>query len=228
MSNPKTTTEIIEELKRSVRTMSDEDLKKAYIAAQEMATKFKRTGQEEAAKILWANIQTFNKEKELIRKGYDKYFQKTELETLAEDNKDNIFITKLKRFERPLPESAICAKEETEKLFDEYFVLYTDYTGREERKVEAERRERDPILLGAFKTVLEGERETREYICRRLYVVAEWADAWCDLNMEKLLEEYEIEDNTIEIPETVEALEAQIMSLLPEKAEEPQEDEGQD
>lgn len=223
---PKTTTEIIEELKSAERKISVEDLRKAYIAAQEMADKFKRTGQEEAAKILWANIHTFNKEQWLIEHGYTKYFQKSDLEALAEDHKDNIYITKLSRFERPLPEEAIKAKEETEEVFDEYFVLYTDYTGREERRVEAEARERDPILLGAFKTKIEDKTETREYICRRVYVVAEWEDAWCDLKMEKLLSEYEVQDHTIEVPTDLKALEAQIMDLLPNPGEE--ENEGQD
>lgn len=226
MNNPKNTTEIIEELKKQVRSISSKDLRRAYLAAQEMAMKFKRTGQEEAAKLLYANIHTFNKEQQLIERGYTKYFQKSTLDDLTEANRDNIFITKLSRFERPLPESAIVAKEETEDIFDEYFVLYTDYTGREEHKVEAEERERDPILLGAFTTRIEGEKRSEDYICRRVYVVAEWSDQWCDLNMERLLEEYEIESNAIEIPTDLSSLEAQIMSLLPEKIEETKKNEG--
>lgn len=74
INNPKNTTEIIEELKKQVRSISSEDLRRAYLAAQEMAMKFKRTGQEEAAKLLYANIHTFNKEQQLIERGYTKYF----------------------------------------------------------------------------------------------------------------------------------------------------------
>lgn len=226
MSEPKTTTEIIEALKKQVKYMTSEDLRKAYIVAQEMATKFKRTGQEEAAKILWANVQTLNKEQRLIDLGYNKYFQKADLEDLVGDNRDSVFMTKLKRFERPLPEKAICAKEETDEIFDEYFVLYTDYTGKEERKIAAEAKEHDPILLGSFLTKIEEETETREYICRRLYVVAEWEDAWCDLSMEKLIDEYKVQNHNIVIPDTEEALAESIRSLLPPKVE--NEDERQD
>lgn len=216
---PESATEVVKELKSAVKRISNKDLRKAYAAAEELASKFKRTGQEEAARLLYANTYTFNKEQWLIDHGYTKFIQKGMLEDLINDNKDSLYITSLKRFERPLPEDAIRAMEETRDIFDEYYVLYTDYTGREDRKVEAERRERDPILLGAFKTKLKDKTETREFFCRRIYVVAEWEDEWCDLNMEKLLEEYELESGQLKLPFDLQELEKQFHDFIPHKGE---------
>lgn len=217
MKTPESATEVVKELKSQVKHISNKDLRKAYAAAEELASKFKRTGQEEAARLLYANTYTFNKEQWLIDHGYTRFIQKGFLEDLVNDNKDSIYLTSLSRFERPLPEEAIKAMEETREIFDEYFVLYTDYTGREDRRIEAEKRERDPILLGAFKLKLKDKTETREYFCRRVYVLAEWEDAWCDLRMEKLLEEYELEQGQVKLPFNLQELEKQFYDLIPNK-----------
>ena len=225
VKTPETTLEVIKELKAATKQISNKDLRKAYAVAQELANKFKRTGQDEAARLLYANTFTFNKEQWLIDHGYTKFIQKSVLEDLCAEHKDSIYLTSLSRFERPLPEFAIEAMEETKEVFDTFYVLYTDYTGKEDRRIEAEARERDPILLGAFKTKVKDETETREYFCRRVYVVAEWEDAWCDLTMEKLLEDYNLESTKIQLPFDLDSLEEQFQQLLPPKTESSKDEE---
>ena len=42
----------------------------------------------------------------------------------------------------------------TSKIFnDKLYILFTDYTGKEQRKVAKERREKDPILFGALELI---------------------------------------------------------------------------
>lgn len=226
VKTPETTLEVIKELKSATKQISNKDLRKAYAAAEELAKKFKRTGQTEAARLLYANTYTFNKEQWLIDHGYTKFIQKSVLEDLCENHKDSVYLTSLQRFERPLPEHAIEAMEETKEIFDAYYVLYTDYTGKEDRKIEAEARERDPILLGAFKVKLKDETETREYFCRRVYVIAEWEDAWCDLSMEKLLEDYNTESTEIQLPFDLKSLEEQFQQLIPTKSDKDEEEDA--
>lgn len=225
MELPKSTSEVVESIKQEIRQITDADLGKAYETALQLAEKFNRTGQLEAARILYANTNTFKKEQWLIEHGYDRYFLKGFLDELTEDERDHVYFVELSRFERPLPEEAIKAVEETRDIFDVYFVLYTDYTDKEDRKIEAENRERDPILFGMFKTVLKEERNNREYIGRRCYVLAEWEDDWCDLKMDEILQKYDIELGECKLPDNLEELEKKFVEILPSKKEE---DEGQD
>lgn len=56
-----------------------------------------------------------------------------------------------------------------------------DYTGREERKIEAQERNADPILFGSFQ---DAKSQT---VVERFYVLGDWEDEYCDLTLDKLV-----------------------------------------
>ena len=72
--------------------------------------------------------------------------------------------------------------EKSKDIFDELYVIFTDYTGKEERKVEKERRDKDPILFGVFKN--DGN------VADRFYFLGDWVDEYCDLTLDKMVEQY--------------------------------------
>ena len=73
--------------------------------------------------------------------------------------------------------------EKTKNIFDEFYVIFTDYTGSEERKVEKERRDKDPILFGVFKNATN--------VADRFYFLGDWVDEYCDLTLDKMIEQYQ-------------------------------------
>ena len=83
---------------------------------------------------------------------------------------------------REVPDELVEVIERTKDFFDEFYVIFTDYTGKEERKVEKERRDKDPILFGVFKN--------SSNVADRFYFLGDWVDEYCDLTLDKLIEEY--------------------------------------
>lgn len=112
-------------------------------------------------------------------------------------------IVELSRYMREIPDELVETVEKSRELFDELYVVFTDYTGKEERKVEKERRDKDPILFGVFKN--------GSNVSDRFYFLGDWVDEYCDLTLDKMVEEYkakyesDIEMKT-EIPETTDEL----------------------
>ncbi|MDU7184950.1 MAG: hypothetical protein E6294_02830, partial [Klebsiella sp.] len=65
--------------------------------------------------------------------------------------------------------------------FDEFFIVFTDYTGEKEREVKKERIEKDPILFGAFLN------EETKVVADRFYFLGDWIDEYCDLTLDKMI-----------------------------------------
>ena len=74
-----------------------------------------------------------------------------------------------------------CTPEQKE-LFDDMYVIFTDYTGSERSNIEESKRAKDPILFGALKIA--------NQLSSRLYYIADWEDEFCDLTLDKLVKEF--------------------------------------
>lgn len=87
------------------------------------------------------------------------------------------------------------------------------------RRVQEERREKDPILFGAF---LDREKNA---INERFYYIGDWVDDYCDLTLDKMVAEMkedtgkDIVNNMFSIPKTQEELQNQLNSLNLEEDE---------
>ena len=115
----------------------------------------------------------------------------------------SVKIIELSRYMREIPDELVDTIERTKNLFDEFYVVFTDYTGREERKIEKERRDKDPILFGVFKN--------QTNVADRFYFLGDWVDEFCDLTLDKLVEQYKDKKNisplvTTKIPKNGEEL----------------------
>ena len=86
-----------------------------------------------------------------------------------------------------VPDEVIDKVEKARDYFDMLYVAYTDYTGETVRKVEKEKRDKDPILFGAFLVPSDnGNMIPSEH----LFFIADWVDEYCDLTMDQLIESY--------------------------------------
>ncbi|EQL11139.1 Uncharacterised protein [Clostridioides difficile] len=64
------------------------------------------------------------------------------------------------------------------------YVLFTDYTGKITKEISKERRDKDPILFGVFSD------EKSRAIVDRFYYLGDWEDEYCDLTLEKMINDY--------------------------------------
>lgn len=166
-------------VKNQIKQMNNKDLDKLYSISTELLEKYKKTGQEKAIKKLIFHIKTILKEKDLIDLGITKFIYREDIEYYIDNVADNVVkIIELKNYPREIPDELVETIEKTKDIFDEMYVLFTDYTEDIFKEVE---KERDPILFGAFI-----DREVGE-MSQRMYYLGDWIDEYCDLTLDKLV-----------------------------------------
>lgn len=181
---PISPSQYFEVLKGAKNVITTDALKKSFEAFLKLAEKYNKLGQVESLKKLIFLAHTLVKEEKLIEMGINTYVYKDVLEDYIETVADkSVKIVELSRYMREIPDELVPTIEKTRPLFDEFYVVFTDYTGKEERKVEKERRDRDPILFGVFKN--------QTTVADRFYFLGDWVDEYCDLTLDKLVEKYQ-------------------------------------
>ena len=191
-------------LKGAKNVITTDALKSSYGVFLKLAEKYNKLGQVESMKKLSFLADTLLKEEKLIEMGINTYVYKDVIEDYIENVADKtVKIVELSRYMREVPDELVDTIEKVKDIFDEFYVVFTDYTGKEERKVEKERRDKDPILFGVFKN--------RTNVSDRFYFLGDWVDEYCDLTLDKMIEQYkEAKGNspaiTTEIPKNSEEL----------------------
>ena len=92
-------------------------------------------------------VDCIPKERELLKLGYDIFIYKDDIEEYINSVQNKVIkIIELKNYSREIPDELVDTIERTRDIFNgNFYVLFTDYTGKEERRVEKERREKDPL-----------------------------------------------------------------------------------
>lgn len=177
-----TPTEYFKRLKEKVNTIKDEELNESFNNCSVLLEKYERTGQIDGMKKLIFLAETILKERKLVQIGLDTFVYKEDIECYIEEVDSNVIkVIELSRYERDIPDEIVEIVEKTKPLFDELYVVFTDYTGEIERKVNEERRDKDPILFGAFI-----DRESKVCV-DRFYFLGDWVDEYCDLTIDKMV-----------------------------------------
>lgn len=193
-------------LKGSKNTITLEAIKDSFEVFIKLAEKYKKLGQIESLKKLCFLADSLKKEEKLIEIGITTFIYRDVIEDYIENVANNtVKIIELSRYMREIPDDLVDIVKAAREIFDEIYVVFTDYTGKEERKVEKERRDKDPILFGVFKSNSGG------FISDRFYFLGDWVDEYCDLTLDKMVAQYKKERNespttTISIPNTIEEL----------------------
>jgi len=185
-------------LKGAKNIITTEALKESYDVFIKLAEKYQKIGQVESLKKLCFLADTLVKEEKLIEMGINTFIYKDTIEDYIENVAGKtVKIVELSRYMREVPDELVETIEKTKSLFNEFYVIFTDYTGKEERKIEKERRDKDPILFGVFKD--------NTNVSDRFYFLGDWVDEYCDLTLDKMVEQYKSKKNvspvvTTEIP----------------------------
>lgn len=145
---------------------------------------FLDNGQQESAERLLFHVKNVQKEQAAINEGFNSFVYRDDLEVyITNVAKSVVKITDIASFQRKIPDEQSQLIRKARPLFDEIYVVFTDYTGREERKIQQKDRARDPIAFGVFKS------KDNKIWNHRFYFICDWTDDYCDLTLDKYVTE---------------------------------------
>lgn len=174
--------EYFQQVKDSIKKMNSDELEQMYTVASSLMEKYKETGQEKAEKRLAFHIRTLLKESSLIELGIDRFVYKDDIVDYIDNiSKRPVKIIEMKNYPREIPDELIETIKSTKDIFDEFYVVFTDYSTEE--LINEVEKERDPILFGGFCT------KNRDMVAERFYYLGDWEDEYCDLTLDKLISE---------------------------------------
>ena len=205
--------EYFAEVKSRKQVMTEAGLSKLYENCLTLLDEYQRSGQIAAQKKLLFHIDNITREKKLLDVGIDTFVYKSDIDDFIHmvDNKV-VKIVELENYQRRIPPEIIARIEKCKGIFDKMYVVFTDYTHREERRVEAVKREKDPILFGTFQ-----DAATRT-IVERFYFIGDWVDEYCDLTLDKMVATVQEKANgdiikKFSTPESLQELSDQLSNL---------------
>lgn len=193
-------------VKERKNIITDEALVKLYDNCIELINKYMITGQTRGLRKILFCIDSIERERELVKMGINTFVYRDDVDFYIDQvAKNTVKIIELERYEREIPDEIVEIIAKVKDKFDQLYIVFTDYTGKEERKVEAERRQKDPILFGTF------QDKEKKVIIDRFYYLGDWVDEYCDLTLDKMVNETERIGKrnivrTISTPEDIEAL----------------------
>lgn len=199
-----TPSQYFDHLIEAKQEISSEKLKTSYNKFKELGKKYEKSGQKEAYNKLLYLAEVMKKEEQLIEMGITTFIYKDTIEDYITKVADKtVKIVELSRYMREIPDEIVDTVAKVKDIFDELYVVFTDYTGKEERKVAKERRDKDPILFGVFKN--------SAVVSDRFYFLGDWVDEYCDLTLDKFIDQYKEKNgyspaNEIDAPQTVDEL----------------------
>ena len=188
-----TPTEYFDFLKGHMHEIDDKELKNLFQVVCQIFQNCLATRQIALLKKLMFLMKTFSKEVKLVSMGFDKFIYYEDISEYIDDVGNNVVkIIELENYPRVIPNEVADAllhiadeeKKTKTKLFSHYYVVYTDYTGKDEKKVEQARRDKDPILFGTFMDLKERS------MINRFYYIADWEDEYCDLTLAKMIDHF--------------------------------------
>lgn len=207
--------EYFEIVKSRKQTVTDEDLSRIYDNCLDLLNKYKITGQTAGMRKLLFHLESIEAEREIVKMGITTFIYRDDIDEYIDNiAKDTVKIIELEKYEREIPDEIVAIIEQVKDKFDQLYILFTDYTGKIERQVEKERRQKDPILFGTF------QNERTKTVIDRFYFLGDWEDEYCDLTLDKMVNEVETSKKrnivrTVNTPEDIEELKRQLDQLVP-------------
>lgn len=177
-----TPSEYFEKVKDKLQEETPENVKRLFDVTMKQLKRFTITGQKAAAKELYAKCLYLEKEMKLLEKGLTKYVKRTDIDHYIDDVADDcVCVIEMSNFDRPIPDEIIDKIGETMDIFDEFYIVFTDYTGEKRSKVAKEKRDKDPIVFGNI--FIDGK------LSPKMYFIGDWIDDYCDLTLDKMISE---------------------------------------
>lgn len=211
--NKMTPQEYFEAVKDRKQHITIEQLQAIYDNCLELLNKYQITGQTQGMEKLLFHLDCIEKEYEIVKMGIDTFIYRDDIEFYIDKvASDVVKIIDIESYEREIPDEIVEIIAKVKDKFDQLYIVFTDYAGEVERQVEAERRNKDPILFGTFQNA-----KTRSVI-DRFYYLGDWVDEYCDLTLDKMVNETRNVGKreilrTIKTPNDIEELKKQLAAL---------------
>jgi hypothetical protein len=178
-------------LKSKMQTIEKKKLTENLEKLQSIVHVSKDLGQQALHEKLMEMIAIAVREMEISALGMERFVLRKDIEKFRKVRKDGVddvvFFERWENYPRVPPTAVVDRVKYIRdmKLFDDYWVLYTDYTkGHKELKTNKEKiKEKDPILFGVF-----------AYQPDKFYWIADWVDEFCDLTLDKFIETLKKDD----------------------------------
>lgn len=168
----------------------------------ELILKAKEIGQTGFLEKLVFTHETIIKEQTLLSEGIEQFVYKDDIKFFLDKihPKNSIKIVELERYPRGIPIDVMdkVKKVQDLDLFDEYVIVFTDFTGvkiETEQEKKFVQKNKDPIVFGFFKHEQTGLKHDR------FYYIADWEDEDCDLTFTKMIEKMKKVDTMGEKPD---------------------------
>jgi hypothetical protein len=164
----------------------------------DMLKKTKITGQTAMAKELTHQLDLALKELNAAKDGFDIFVLRKDIEKYISDvEAKSIKIIELENYIRDIPDDVIDKIELAKKHFDKIYIVFTDYTMKETKKVAKHRRDKDPIMFGAFVDDTIDDDSRKIYIEDKMFFIADWIEENCDLTLEDIVRDVKKNENRV-------------------------------
>lgn len=178
--------ELFDGIKESLGMIDKMALKRYLTVANKLLAKAEIANQQLLKGRLEFRIETLFKEARLLnehdikqyveRDSIFRYIEETELREVK--------LVGVADYMREIPDEAVEMIAKTREIFDDFYILYTDYTGETAKQADKLVIEKDPILFGIFYD------NKNDEVMERFYYLYDWEDEYCDLTLDKLIMEY--------------------------------------
>ena len=181
----------------------------------ELINKYRTTGQVQGMRKLIFHYENIEREHQLVNLGINTFVYKSDIENYIEKvTNRSVKVCEIGDYERDIPDDIVNIIKQTKDIFSVMYIVYTDYTGKSERRIAAQARTQDPILFGSFQNRNDG-------VCvERFYYLGDWIDEYCDLTLDKMVAETKKKTGKeirreISTPQDIEELKSQLENLRP-------------
>jgi hypothetical protein len=175
-------------LKDKTMTVDEEYLRDFYYNCLSLVDKYKTTGQTVLLRKIQFLVSCIEDEYEIAKMGINRFVYRDDIEDYIDKvSKGAVRIIELQNYPRDIPNEIVEIVAKTKDIFDCFYVVYTDYSGKITRDIEREKRKKDPILFGTFQRRNPDGRSVD--INDRFYYIGDWIDEYCDLTLDKFLNE---------------------------------------
>lgn len=164
---------------------------------QKLLKNFEEMGQDAPFEMLMGELFKLTKHAEAIGSGYTKVIEQKDIDKFlnhANFEKKVIKYADFANFPRPVPKknkSLILAAKKT-GIFDNFKILYLDYTDENLKTTKQKIIEKDPIVFGVYK------EDTSKH-----FFITDWIDKICDLTLNQFLDKMKEEDPEYDLTSSV-------------------------
>jgi hypothetical protein len=173
-------------LKESVKNVDADALENQLSIVAEHLIRAKAVGQKNLLNQLAFTHDVIVREMKLLTAGISRFVYQDDVKHLL-DKTRHIKIIELERYPRMIPLAQMEAIQKAKDLaiFDEFCVVFSDYTGEDYKTPEEKAtvaRNRDPVVFGYFRHKVAAIKHDR------FYFITDWEDEFCDLTFGRMIE----------------------------------------